>query len=102
MAKRSFNTFGVTFPATALATAATTSGYMAMAGSSATQVTDINEVLITGTASTSTIGTFAFVQISTAQTGGASALVAPNSAGPMQSNATPTINTTFIAAVTTQ
>jgi len=102
MAKRNFNTFGVTFPATALATAATTSGYMAMVGSSTTQVTDINEILITGTASSSTIGAFAFIPISTAQTGGASALVAPNSDGPMQSNATPVINTTFIAAVTTQ
>ena len=102
MAKRIFNTFGLTFPATALATAATTSGYMAMVGSSTTQVTDINEILITGTASASTIGAFAFGPISTAQTGGASALVAPHSDGPAQSNATPTANTTFIAAVTTQ
>lgn len=102
MAKRSFNTFGLSFPATALAAAATSSGYMAMVGSSTTQVTDINEILISGTAAASTVGAFAFAPISTAQTGGASALVAPHSDGPMQSNATPTANTTYIAAVTTQ
>jgi hypothetical protein len=102
LAKRSFSTFGVTFPATALATAATTSGYMAMVGSSTTQVTDINEILITGTAAAATIGAFALIPISTAQTGGASALVAPQSDGAVQSNATPVANSTFIAAVTTQ
>jgi hypothetical protein len=102
MAKRTFNTFGLTFGATALAAAATTSQYMAMVGSSTTQVTDINEVLISGTAAASTVGAFALIPISTAQTGGASALTAPHSDGPMQSNATPTANTTFIAAVTTQ
>lgn len=102
MAKRNFHTYGVTFPATALATAATTSGYMAMVGSSTTQITDIDEILITGTASASTIGAFSFIPISTAQTGGATALAAPNGDGPMQSNATPTANTTYIAATTTQ
>lgn len=102
MAKRNFHTYGLTFPATALATAATSSGYMAMVGSSTTQVTDINEILISGTAAASTVGAFSLVPISTAQTGGASALAAPNGDGPMQSNATPTANTTYVAAVTTQ
>src|SRR5258706_14237599 len=101
MAKRSFNTFGVTFPATALATAATTSGYMAMVGSSTTQVTDINEILISGTASASTIGAFAFIPISTAQTGGAFAFAVSNSNGPTQANSTPTSNTTFTPTLTT-
>ena len=102
MAKRSFYTAGVTFPATALATAATSSGYMAMVGASATQITDIDEILISGTASASTIGAFALMPISTAQTGGATALAAPNGDGPMVSGATPTANTTYIAATTTQ
>lgn len=102
MAKRIFSTFGVSFTATNPGTVLTTSGYMAMVGSSTTQVTDINEILITGTATSSTIGAFAFLPISTAQTGGPSALVAPNADGPMQSNATPVANSTFIAAVTTQ
>lgn len=102
MAKRIFSTFGLTFPATALAAAATTSGYMAMVGSSTTQITDINEILISGTTAAATVGAFALVPISTAQTGGATALVAPQSDGPMQSNATPVTNSTFIAATTTQ
>jgi len=75
---------------------------MAMVGSSTTQVTDINEILISGTASASTIGAFSFVPISTAQTGGPTALAAPNGDGPMQSNSTPVANTTYIAATTTQ
>src|SRR5882672_12846429 len=102
MAKRIFSTLGVSFATINLGSALTTSGYMAMVGSSTTQITDIAEILITGTAAASTIGSFVFAPISTAQTGGATALAAPNSDGPMQSNATPVINTTFIAAVTTQ
>lgn len=102
MAKRLFYTSGLTFATVAKGSAPASSNYMAMVGSSTTQVTDILEVLIGGTASASTIGAFALAPISTAQTGGASALASPNSDGPMQSNATPTANTTFIAAVTTQ
>jgi|SRR5882672_7438383 len=102
MAKRIFSTLGVSFATINLGSALTTSGYMAMVGSSTTQITDIAEILITGTAAASTIGSFVFAPISTAQTGGATALAAPNSDGPMQSNATPVINTTFIAAATTQ
>ena len=102
MAKRIFSTAGQTYGTVNLGTAPTTGQYMAMVGSSTTQVTDINEVLITGTASASTIGAFTWCPISVAQTGGATALASPNSDGPMQSNATPVVNTTFVAAATTQ
>jgi len=102
MAKRTFATSGLTFGTVNLGSAPVTSQYMAMVGSSTTQVTDINEILISGTASASTIGAFTWAPISVAQTGGASALASPNSDGPMQSNATPVANSVFVAAVTTQ
>lgn len=99
MAKRIFNTFGTSFPANALATALT-NGYMAVIGSSTTAVADIDEILISGTASASTIGAFAFGPISTAATT-PTALAAPNSDGPMQSNATPVaFANSYIAAGT--
>src|SRR5258708_24214697 len=100
MAKRSFNTFGQTFTNTALATNLANGTYMAMVGSSTTQITDILEILISGTGAASTIGAFAYIPISTAQAGGATALAAPNSDGPVQSNATPVANTTYVAATT--
>ena len=100
MAKRSFNTFGQTWTQTALATNLANGTYMAMVGSSATQITDILEILISGTSAASAVGAFAYIPISTAQAGGATALAAPNSDGPIQSNATPVINTTYVAATT--
>lgn len=102
MAKRIFYTSGQTYATVAKGSAPVSANYMAMVGATTTQVTDTLEVLISGTASASTVGAFTLSPISTAQTGGASALVAPNSDGPMQSNATPGANTTFVSAATTQ
>jgi hypothetical protein len=102
MAKRIFSTSGLTFGTVNLGTVSVTSQYMAMIGSSTTQVTDIAEVLISGTASASTIGAFTWIPIGTAATGGVTALAAPNSDGPMQSNATPVANSTFVASTTLQ
>jgi hypothetical protein len=100
MAKRSFMTLGTSFPANALGSAGITNGYMAMVGSSTTAVADILEVLISGTASASTIGAFTLAPISTAATT-PTALAAPNSDGPLQSNATPTaFANSYIAAAT--
>jgi hypothetical protein len=99
LAKRIFSTFGVSFPANALASALT-NGYMAVIGSSTTAVADIDEILISGTQSASTIGAFAFAPISVAATT-PTALAAPSSDGPMQSNATPTaFANSYIAAAT--
>jgi len=99
MAKRIFNTFGVTFAPNALGTVQAANSCMAIVGSSTTQVVDIQEILISGTASASTIGAFIFAPIGTAAAT-VTALATPNSDGPMQSNATPTIQTTFITATT--
>jgi hypothetical protein len=101
MAKRIFGTSGVSFAAVATGTISAGPNYMAMIGSSTTQITDILEVLITGTASASTIGAFRLAPIGTAATA-PSALASPNGDGPMQSGTTPVANTTFITVGTTQ
>jgi hypothetical protein len=102
LAKRSFTTAGLTWAPSALNAQATTSNYMSILGITATQVIDIDEVLISGTASASTIGAFAVVPQGTLGTGGATALAAPATDGAMQSNATPVIQTTAIAYTTNQ
>lgn len=100
MAKRSFNTTGLTFTGIALGTQiATASSYMGILGTTATQIIDIDEILISGMASASTLGNFVFVPFSTGPTT-PTALAAPNADGPMQSNATPTAQTTFVTAAT--
>lgn len=102
MAKRSFNTTGLTFTGIALGTQiATANSYMGIVGTTATQIIDIDEILISGMQSASTLGNFVFVPFSTAATG-PSALAAPNADGPLQSNATPVAQTTFTTAATTQ
>lgn len=83
MAKRIFSTGGLTFTATASAVVATTNGYMSVVGSSSTQTTDILEVLISGKATASTVAGMYLDRQATLGTGGASALVAQASDGPM-------------------
>ena len=103
MAKRIFSTGAVVWALQTLGSAASANGYMALEPlTAATTIVDIDEVLISGTASASAVGAFMGCQISTFQTGGATALASPNSDGPMQQNATPVIQRTYISAVTTQ
>ena len=83
MAKRLFATGGVTFTASASAAQATSGGYMSVVGSSATQVTDILEVMISGKATASTVAAMYLDRQSTLGTGGATALAGQNSDGPM-------------------
>jgi len=99
MAKRIFSTAGVSFAAVATGTISAGANHMSMIGSSTTQVTDIIEVLISGTAAASTIGAFRYAPIGTAAVT-PTALASPNGDGPMQSNSTPVTNTTFITAAT--
>lgn len=85
MAKRLFFA-SLSFVATAAAAQATSAGYMGLVGGSATQTVDVLEILVSGMAAASALGGFAFTRQSTLGTGGASALAAPNSDGPMDSN----------------
>jgi hypothetical protein len=101
MAKRSFAVFNQTWALTSLGVANITGGqFMALQpATTATQIVDILEVLVSGTQTSSTVGNFTGVQMSTfAST--PTALAAPNSDGPLVQNATPTIQTTYIAATT--
>ena len=66
---------------------------------SSTQIVDIDEVLVSGTQSASTIGAFIGTQMSTFATT-PTALAAPTSDGPSVQNSTPTIQTTYVAAAT--
>ena len=100
MAKRTFSTFGVSFAPNALGSAASASSYMALQPTgSATQIVDLDEVLVSGTATASTVGAFMIAQMS-AFAVTPTALAAPNSDGPMVQNATPTAQTTYIVAAT--
>jgi hypothetical protein len=101
MAKRIFSTFNVTWATNTRGTqVATASSYMGLEPTtSATQIVDLDEVLISGTATASTIGAFLVTLFSTFATT-PTALAAPNSDGPMIQGATPTIQTTFITAAT--
>lgn len=98
MAKRIFNT-NLTWATQALGSAVSGTNSMNIQGTTASQIIDILEVLISGTASASTIGNFLVVPMSTMGVT-FTALAAPNSDGPMQSNATPVIQNTYIAATT--
>lgn len=104
MAKRIFTTAGLTWTATAAGSQATTSGNMAMVGGSATQVTDILEVLFSGKATASTVAAIELARTGTVGTGGATALAAPHSDGPLHAAtaalAAPVV--TAIAYVTNQ
>ena len=83
MAKRLFTSVANAFTATAANAQASSGAYMALTGSSSTQTTDVLEIMVGGMATSSTLGGFQFARQSTAGTGGASALAAPNSDGPM-------------------
>jgi hypothetical protein len=84
MAKRLFTTGNQSYVATAAGTALAAGGqYMALKGGSTTQVIDILEVMISGTATASAVMGMCLSRVSTLETGAASALTNPNSDGPM-------------------
>jgi hypothetical protein len=85
MAKRLFF-FSGSFVASAANAQATSAGYLSILGGSTTQSIDILEILVSGMAAASALGGFAFTRQSTLGTGGASALAAPASDGPADSN----------------
>lgn len=87
MAKRIFTSQGLTFTASAAGSVATTSGYMALKGGSATQLIDVLEVMITGMATSSTVGALNLARASTLETT-PTALAAPHSDGGMFPNIT--------------
>lgn len=98
MAKRIFNTT-LTWATLALGGTATGTGSMQVQGTTSTQIIDTLEVLISGQDTASQIGNFLVVPLSTMGATFA-ALAAPNSDGPMQSNATPVVQNTYISATT--
>lgn len=98
MAKRTFSTLGLTWAPIALGLA-TANNYMALQPASATQVVDIDEVLISGTVGTGTVGAFVLSQLSSF-CATPTPLSSPASDGPMVQGATPTIQTTYITAGT--
>lgn len=83
MAKRLFTSAAVTFTASAAGSQATSGGYMSMVGGSATQLIDVLEIFISGKATASTVAGMVFARQSTLGTGGATALAAPHSDGPV-------------------
>ena len=87
MAKRIFTTGSLTFAATGHGSAATTSGYMALKGTTTTQIVDILEVMISGMATASTVAGMMVAYSSTLGTT-PTALASPGSDGPMVVNAT--------------
>ncbi len=104
MAKRIFNTYAQSWTASAAGSALTTAAtYMGMTGGTTTQIVDIDEVLISGTAAASTIGAFQLVP-SSAVTAGALSISAIGSDGPMIVNATAlaTVVSVYNTAATTQ
>jgi hypothetical protein len=98
MAKRVFASGNVTFTASAAGSQATGGGYMTLVGSSATQITDILEVMISGKASASTVAGMYLNRASTLGTGGATALAGQNSDGAMNP-ATAALASPVVAAV---
>jgi hypothetical protein len=100
MAKRTFTSLGLTWGANALGSTITGSQYMAIEPVTAsTTIVDIDEVMVSGTAGAGAVGAFVGTQMSTFSTT-PTALAAPNSDGPMQQNATPVIQRTYVVAGT--
>lgn len=100
MAKRIATVVNVSFTAQALGSAVAANSTFSMNPvTSATQIVDVDEILISGMASASTLGSFLGVQMSTIAAT-PTALSNPNSDGPMQQNATPVIQSTYITATT--
>jgi hypothetical protein len=83
MAKFLFTTYALTFAPVNRGTAATTLNYMALFGGTSTQVIEILEVMISGTATASTVAAMALNRASTIHTGALTALSAPASNGAM-------------------
>lgn len=104
MAKRIFSVLNTSWAAVADATALTSGQYAAIVGGSTSQLIDILEVKLDGRDVASVVASFNLARQGTLQTGGASALVAPNSDGPSNSltAALAAPPSTFVAAVTTQ
>ena len=102
MAKRIFTSAALTFTAVTAGAAITTgSGYMAMKGGSATQITDVLEILFSGKATASTVAAIEFARASTVEST-ATTLAAPHSDGAMNP-ATAALGApviTFVAATT--
>lgn len=104
MAKRTFKTAITYATPTALGSVVTSGQYMALKAASATQLTDILEVVVQGAATSSAIFGGELARCSTNETGAQTALGSPNSDGP-QHPATAALAApvqTFIAAATTQ
>jgi hypothetical protein len=83
MAKRVFTSGNLTFAATAAGSQATSGGYMALTGASATQITDVLEVMISGKAGTAAVLATYLARQGSIGTGTVGALAAQNSDGPM-------------------
>jgi hypothetical protein len=103
MAKRTFSTSISYATPTALGSAATASQYMALKAASATQLTDILEIVVQGIATASAIFGGVLARVSTNETGAQTALASPNSDGPNNpaSAALAAPVQTFIVAATT-
>lgn len=100
MAKRIASVANVTWALLTRGTIATANNYLGLQPvTSATQIVDVLEILISGTATASTVGAFLFVLESTIAAT-PTALASPNSDGPMQANATPVIQSSYITATT--
>lgn len=100
---RSFQAQGLTSgTGTANNTLLTTSQYMALFGASATQRIDVNEILISGFASSSAAAIFQFAHASVLHATPTALAVATASDGPIDSSAGPLASapTTMIAATT--
>src|SRR5262245_35951892 len=104
MAKRTFQTSIAYTTPTALGSQATSAQYMALKAASATQLTDILEVLGIGISTASAVWGGVLARVSTNETGAQTALASPNSDG-VHHPATAALAApvqTFIAAATTQ
>jgi hypothetical protein len=103
MAKRLFFA-SQSFVGSAAGAQATSGAYMSIVGGSATQLIDILELLVSGQAAASALGGFCLTRQSTLGTGGNTAIAAPTSDGPMNSNtaALAAVPVTAIAYVTNQ
>jgi hypothetical protein len=80
MAKRLFATFGLTWATSTLSQTAADNSYMGLRSPAANELIDVLEVLLSGTATTGTIGAFALCRCQT-NSSSETALAAPNSDG---------------------
>jgi hypothetical protein len=98
MAKRVFDTFGITWTNNALGALAGASSTMSLRSTAVSQLVDVLEVLISGTAGNSQVAAFALVRAS-ANGATETALGAPNSDGGEYPGIT-ALATTVVAAIT--